>query len=116
MRYLRPGQVFLDFLVEHAQSGVDGHGRPVRGYDAEHPVLIRAAIASADAEARERYSRPEHPVTHSIVHLAPPVAEVDDRMVRGDRHYYVNGVEDPGGLGLWAIYYVEERRGVDASG
>jgi hypothetical protein len=29
--------------------------------------------------------------------------------VLGDRYFYIQGVNEPGSLGIWTIYYAEER-------
>lgn len=55
-------------------------------------------------------------ITHTIVHEGRPVIDINDRFRRapegavGERFFYVNSVEDPGEMGLFSIYAVEERR------
>ena len=41
-----------------------------------------------------------------------PKAVETDQLTCGNRKFYVQGVDEPGQLGLYTIYYVEERADV----
>ena len=67
---------------------------------------------------RHRWERPpckkirQHPITHTIVDRGHPKAVETDQLTCGNRKFYVQGVDEPGQLGLYTIYYVEERADV----
>lgn len=46
---------------------------------------------------------------HTIVQRGTPLAKKTDKLVLGNRVFYVVAVDDTGGLGISTLYYVEER-------
>lgn len=52
------------------------------------------------------------PITHTIVQTGKPMAKAEDKLVLGNRIFLVQGVDEPGSLGVCTIYYVEERADV----
>lgn len=50
--------------------------------------------------------------SHTIVDRGHPKAAETDQLTCGNRKFYVQGVDEPGQLGLYTIYYVEERADV----
>lgn len=110
---LRPEQIFQDFWVERYTGGLNGSGRRKAAYDSAGAVRIRGVLVKAEPTQAERFRQLGHPVTHTIAQPGPLNAGEGDRLVLGSRYFYIQGVEDPGGLGLWALYYAEERKGVD---
>ena len=40
------------------------------------------------------------------------MAEAEDKLVLGNRVFLIQGVDEPGSLGVCTIYYVEERADV----
>lgn len=111
--YLRPGNLFKDFWAEPKATGLSSRGRAGGKYDAEHAVHFLAALAEAKPTEAERFRQLGHPITHTITQKGRPKAKAEDRLVHGGRYFYVQGVDEPGELGLWTIYYAEERRDVD---
>lgn len=111
--FLRPENLWKDFFVEKAKSGVSGTGRKGITYDTAGAEVVHAALAQADQKEQERFKQLGHPISHTIVHPGARKAAADDRLVLCGRYFYVQGTDDPGGLGIWAIYYAEERRDVD---
>jgi len=69
-----------------------------------------AVLADASPTEQLRWKQVQRPVTHSITAKGAPQAKPGDRLVFNNRHFYVQGVENPGGLGLWTIYHCEERK------
>lgn len=108
--YLRPGNLYKDFFVAKCTSGVDGKGRPVKKYDSDHSVVIHAVLAQATPQEKARWEQIQHPITHTIVDRGHPKAAETDQLTCGNRKFYVQGVDEPGQLGLYTIYYVEERK------
>lgn len=111
--FLRPENLWKDFLVEKGKGGLSATGRATQGYDTEGAYPISGVLAEADPQQKERFKQLEHPISHTITQQGALEAEAGDRLVLGSRHFYVQGVDDPGGLGLWAIYYAEERSDLD---
>ena len=92
--YLRPGNLYKDFLVAKCTSGV------------------HAVLAQATPQEKARWEQIQHPITHTIVDRGHPKAVETDQLTCGNRKFYVQGVDEPGQLGLYTIYYVEERADV----
>ena len=62
--YLRPGNLFKDFTIEKKSEGTTARGRVTAGYDPEPNAQLRAVLADADPEERERWHQQQHPITH----------------------------------------------------
>ena len=69
--------------------------------------LVRAIDATP--EEIERWQQRQHPITHTITQRGAPIAKEGDRLVFGSRYFYIQGVHEPGSLGIWTIYYAQER-------
>lgn len=97
-------------MVARNGSGVNNRGRPSKTYDTENAVMIRAILAQATPQEKSRWEQIQHPITHTIVGRGKPKAQENDVMTCGARKFFVQGVDEPGQLGLYSIYYVEERQ------
>ena len=106
--YLRPGNLYKDFTVEKKDRTVSSRGRAKSGYS-DDGGTIRGILAEAKPQEKERWRQLQHPISHTIVQRGKPKAVPEDRLIFGDRIFFVQGVDEPGALGLWTIYYVEER-------
>ena len=62
--------------------------------------------------AEDEMEQLQHPITHTIVQTGKPMAKAEDKLVLGNRIFLVQGVDEPGSLGVCTIYYVEERADV----
>jgi hypothetical protein len=84
--------------------------RPWEERGVEDCALARASFRQVVLSTQVDYN-----ISHQLVHQGPPRLEVGDRFrkpPRGpldERLYYIREVENPGDLGLWTIYAVEER-------
>lgn len=107
--YLRPGNLYKDFIIEKKGADISSRGRATRKYDGEAGEQIRGVLAEAKPEEKERWLQLQHPITHTIVQRGTPRAAAEDRLVFGGRVFFIQGVDEPGALGLWTIYYAEER-------
>lgn len=107
--YLRPGNLYKDFMVAKSSSGVDEKGRASKSYETDNAVLIHAVLAQATPQEKARWEQIQHPITHTIVDRGRPKARENDLMTCGNRKFYVQGVDEAGALGLYTIYYAEER-------
>ena len=97
--YLRPGNLFKDFIVERNTQTVTSTGRVAKG-----------CLAEATDEDRTNHSQKDHIVTHTIVQSGSPKAKRSDKLILGNRTFYVVDIDDTGSLGISTIYYAEERR------
>lgn len=107
--YLRPGNLFKDFLVEESCTTVSTAGRPVLSYKNNGTTGIRGVLAEADPRQKRRWEQLQHPITHTIVQMGRPRAKEEDKLVMGERVFLVQGLDEAGDLGICTIYYVEER-------
>ena len=97
MFYLRPGNLYKDFVIEPLMAEKSTTGRAAAKYDTESRQLLRGVLSDA------------HPVTHQIVQRGKPKAKDGDRLILENRAYYVEGVDPLGNLGLYTLYYVQQR-------
>ena len=49
-------------------------------------------------------------VTHTIVQAGSPKAKRTDKLILGERVFYIVDIDDTGMLGISTIYYAEERQ------
>lgn len=110
--YLRPGNLYKDFLVAKCSGGINGKGRAKKTYDTDHSTMMHAVLAQATPQEKARWEQIQHPITHTVVDRGKPKASETDLLTCGNRKFYVQGVDEPGQLGLYTIYYVEERADV----
>jgi hypothetical protein len=109
MMYLRPGNLFKDFTIEKKGATLSSRGRTKSQYDGQTGEQLSAVLADAKPQEKDRWKQLQHPISHTITQKGKPKADAEDRLVLGDRSFFIQGVDDPGALGLWTIYYVEER-------
>ena len=107
--YLRPGNLFKDFSIEKKGATLSARGRARSEYDGETGERIRGVLAEAKPVEKERWRQLQHPISHTITQKWRPQAEAEDRLILGERMFFIQGVDEPGAIGLWTIYYVEER-------
>ena len=108
--YLRPGNMFKDFLIETDTETIGAFGRPKAAYGESAHGGLRGCLADATENDRERWKQLQHPITHTIVQAGPPKAKEEDRLVLGERVFIIHAVDDCGSLGVTTIYYAEERK------
>lgn len=110
MMYLRPGNLFNEFILESNRQVVTGTGRVVNCHTGDGTEILKGCLAEASDEDRTNHSQKEHIVTHTIVQAGGPKAKRTDRLVLGERTFYIVDIDDTGSLGISTIYYAEERR------
>lgn len=107
--YLRPGNLYKDFTIEKKGASISTRGRAKTEYNRDPGEQIKAVLAEAKPQEKERWRQLQHPISHTIVQKGTPKASAEDRLVFGERIFFIQGVDEPGALGFWTIYYVEER-------
>ncbi|MCL6597946.1 MAG: phage head closure protein [Alicyclobacillus macrosporangiidus] len=108
--YLTPNMLWKTFDWQRRTTGQDSRGRPVPGWSSVGQ--IRGIISDSSPEEKLRYQQMQHPITHEIAVQGSPQAAPGDLLVLDGRHFFIQDVQDPGGLGMWTLYKVEERRDV----
>ena len=113
---LRPGQGFKLFRVLSREGGVTDSGRPHTNSKASKGEFY-GILTQASPTEREQHKQLGSPITHTILQRGTKNrAKATDilELVEGDgervRHFRVQGEpQDPGELGHFLIYKVEER-------
>lgn len=117
MRYsgfLRPFQGFKYFIVLRRKGTVTATGRPVTGEFEEAGQLL-GIISEASQQEQEQWKQNGHPITHTIVQKGSKIAKPTDVLTLEDpkteevRRFLVQGAKDPGEIGHFTVYHVEER-------
>lgn len=109
LMYFRPGNLFKEFIIEKNTEAVTSTGRPAVGYSGDGIKTLKGCLAQATEEDQSNHSIPDHLVTHTIVQSGPPLAKRADRLILGNRIFYITDIDDTGTLGISTIYYAEER-------
>lgn len=112
MMYLRPGNLFKDFIIEGNKQTVTDTGRVANNPAGNGTNMLKGCLAEATDEERQNHSQQDHIVTHTIVQQGRPKAKRTDRLVHGNRVFYIVDIDDCGSLGVSTLYYAEERRDV----
>lgn len=107
--HLRPGNLFKDFSIEKKGETLTSRGRAKSGYSGQTGEQLKAVLAEAKPQEKERWKQLQHPISHTITQKGTPKAGAEDRLILGERMFFIQGVDEPGAIGLWTIYYVEER-------
>lgn len=107
---LRPGQGFKPFNILLQKGGTSASGRPTKA-GLEPAGQIDGIISQASQDEKEQWKQSGHPITHTIVQRgAKDRAKATDVLELPDgRRFLVQGVQDPGELGHFTVYKVEER-------
>lgn len=112
MMYVRPGNLFKEFIIENNKQTVTSTGRVANNHIGDGTKTLKGCLAEASDEERTNHSQKDHIVTHTIVQAGNPKAKRTDKLILGNRTFYVVDIDDTGSLGISTIYYAEERRDV----
>lgn len=110
MMYLRPGNLFKKFIIESNNQVVTGTGRVANSHRGDGTNALKGCLADATDEDRKNHNQNDHIITHTIVQAGSPKAKRTDKLILGERVFYIVDIDDAGGLGISTIYYAEERR------
>lgn len=110
--YLRPGNLYKYFIIEGSSEEIGPTGRPKTSYESRGERTLRGALAEATPKQKMEWKQLQHPITHTIVQDGRPLAKQEDKLILGDRVFFIQGVDEPGSIGVCTIYYVEERMDV----
>ncbi len=110
MMYVRPGNLFKDFIVEENRQVVTSTGRVANSHIGDGTKILKGCLAEASDDDRTNHSQKDHVVTHTIAQAGSPKAKRTDKLVLGERVFHIVDIDDAGSLGISTIYYAEERR------
>lgn len=112
MMYVRPGNLLKEFIIESNKQVVTSTGRVANSHSGDGTKTLKGCLAEASDEDRTNHSQKDHVVTHTIVQAGDPKAKRTDKLVLGERAFYIVDIDDAGVLGISTIYYAEERQDV----
>lgn len=115
---LRPGQGFKPYTVLRRKGGKTASGRP-KTAGLESIGTIYGIISQASQTEQEQWKQKGHPITHTVIQRGTKNAgkaddvlelrETGDDGVETVRHFLIQGTRDPGEIGHFTVYKVEER-------
>lgn len=108
---LRPGQGFKTFRVLRSESGLSEKGRPYTNALKPQGEIVGILSENRQTEAEQRRGL-VHPISHTIIQRGTQTrAKPTDvlELTGTDRRFLVHKVRDPGELGHFTVYHVEER-------
>ena len=85
--YLRPGNLFKDFVVESNTQVVTASGRVANTPKGDGSKIIRGCLAESTKEQKESHSTRDRVCTHTIVQAGSPEAKKMDEF---QNEYVVN--------------------------
>lgn len=107
--YLRPRGIFEKFCVAERKTHLDEIGRTRVEFEETDRILF-GVISTVSQYEREKWSGLKREVTHQIIQkLGERRVQIGDMLIKGDRKYLVQAAENPGGIGQFLVYYVNER-------
>lgn len=105
--YMTPASTLKTFDWEQRDTGLNGRGKATLSYSPAGQV--QGVLAESSPVEKLRYQQLQHPVTHQIVVKGVCNVVRGDRLTLNGHRYYVQDFQDVGQMGLWTIYYCEER-------
>lgn len=112
MMYVRPGNLFKEFIIESNQQVVTSTGRVANSHSGDGIKTLKGCLAEASDEDRTNHSQKDHVITHTIMQVGSPKVKRTDKLVLENRVFYIIDIDDIGTLGISTIYYAEERQDV----
>ncbi|MEA4922157.1 MAG: hypothetical protein VB031_02180 [Eubacteriaceae bacterium] len=109
IRY-RPGQELKTFTIKKNNKSLDAKGRPMSVPEAT-TTSFKGMISAASQREVQQWKELGHPISHTVASRdsAAMALQAEDIITTASRKFYVQGVTDPGELGIYAIAYCEER-------
>ena len=106
--YLRPRQIGEKFIVEEKITRVDETGRAVVEFKPKGEILF-GVLSQLNPKEVEKWQGTKHEATDVIIQkFGRTKANVGDKLIKGDKVYLVQSLEEVANSG-WRLYYVKER-------
>jgi hypothetical protein len=112
LMYLRPGNLFKEFIIEGNEQVVTPTGRVANKYSGNGTLTLKGCLAEATEDDMKKHNHKDYTITHTIVQRGRAKAKRADKLILGNRVFYIVDIDDCGSLGVATIYYAEERRDV----
>lgn len=112
--YLRPGNLYKDFLVKSNMTEIKG-GYSVNKYveTGNHVIGVLAEASSKLSDnMKNRWDQSQHTLTHTLVVRGKSHVKKQDHLILGERGFLVLTIDDISTLGISEIIYLEERNDV----
>lgn len=116
----RPGQGIKQMTILSRNGALSGNGRPAaQAYTPAGTIygfLMRASQGEVEQwKSRSQWKQEGHPLTHKIIQQSGQLrAGLSDWLQLSEnnnvRCFQIKGVHNPGELGHFTVYYVEERK------
>ena len=107
--YLRPRSIYEKLQIEEKITRLNETGRQVVEFKPTGEEIL-GVVSTAEPADREKFKGLKHEVSHVIIqHLSRLKAKVGDRLIKGDKIYYVEATDEPAGFGQWYLYWCSER-------
>jgi hypothetical protein len=116
--FLHPGDGWQEFTCYSKQSDSTPGGRP-KSAGLTPCGTLEGIISDAKPSEILAWKQNDHPITCKIVQENPDcVAEAEDVLAieaegAKPRYFYVQGLQNPGDLYQYVIYFCQERKGLD---
>lgn len=104
-----PGQQLKEFEVFRRKPNTDSKGRVSYSSGMEKIEELQGSISSTGQKTANRWKQTEHSVTHTVIVRGACQAKEEDILVLGNERYYIQGKNDPSGLGFFQILYCEKK-------
>lgn len=107
--YLRPRQIFEKLQVAEKVTRLDDRGRSAIEFKPTGEEIL-GVVSSAEPREIERWKSLSHEISHVVIqHLGRIKAKVGDMLIKADKKFLVQAIDDPAGLGQFYILYCLER-------
>ncbi len=106
--YLRPGNLYKEFIIEENRQTVSQSGRAVNSYSGDGTDTLKGCLAEASPDTKEMWKQLGHTVTHTIVQAGSAKAKAGDRLLLDGRHFHIEGLDEMASLGIAVLYYARE--------
>ena len=115
-RYNRPEQLWKHFFIEGREQTPNERGRVVGSYLTDDAEPFLAILCGANPEQQSQFKQLGHTISHVISHEGEPKAKEGDRLISGNKVYLIRSIDNPGEMGLWTLYYCDERKDIQDGG
>lgn len=103
--YLKPRQLFDEFVIQKLISRVDEGGRVVKIFEPSGRLF--GCISNVNPSEAEKFMGLKHNVTHKIVQFwGRTTASTGDKLIRADKIYLIEHVAK---IQQFTVYHVNER-------
>ncbi len=106
--YLRPGNLYKQFIIEENSQVISENGRMVNNYAGDGTRFLKGCLAEASPETKEKWGQLGHQVSHTIVQPGAAKAKPGDLLILGNRNFFIEGIDNAGDLGIAVIYFARE--------